>query len=191
MTAPTALLPLTEVPWFGDRPVTDESRLVTAPILLVNTGIRKHWIRVSGPTGRGSRRAATRARDDLSQCHESVPFAGRDDTSAERLAYSTGSVEEPVPRPERPNYREGIEREGIATGLDRLRKICYCTRQSHKRLNHRGHGGHGGSAHVLIVRPSDVGGSATCARCLRGLRALRVKVSYRKHNGRRFTALIP
>jgi hypothetical protein len=53
-----------------NRPVTDESRLVTAPILLVNTGMRKHWIAVSGATGRTLRRAATGRRDDRIQCYE-------------------------------------------------------------------------------------------------------------------------
>lgn len=49
---------------FWDRPVTDESRLVTAPILLVNTGIRKHWIGVSGVTRRSLRRSDTPLGDD-------------------------------------------------------------------------------------------------------------------------------
>ena len=73
--APTALLRHTGSPLrVGDRPVTDESRLVTAPILLVNAGVRKHWIAVSGLTRRTFRRAATRARDDRLRGYESPDF---------------------------------------------------------------------------------------------------------------------
>src|SRR5688500_12856089 len=63
--------PPTAVPHhLGNRPVTDESRLVTAPILLVNTGVRKHWIPVSGVTRRILRRAATPFRDDRIRGHK-------------------------------------------------------------------------------------------------------------------------
>ena len=48
---------------FENRLVTEGSRLVTRPILLVNTGVRKHWISVSGVTRRTFRRAATQWRD--------------------------------------------------------------------------------------------------------------------------------
>ena len=65
---------------FGDRLVTEGSRLVTAPILLVNTRVRKHWISVSGLTRRTVRRAATRARDDRLQGYERGDF--RDETWA-------------------------------------------------------------------------------------------------------------
>ena len=61
-----------------DRLVTEGSRLVTAPILLVNTRVRKHWISVSGLTRRTFRRAATRARDDRLQGYERGDF--RDET---------------------------------------------------------------------------------------------------------------
>ena len=60
----------------GNRPVTDESRLVTATILLVNASMRKHRIPVSGPTGRALRRAATDRRDDRIRCYESRDSRG-------------------------------------------------------------------------------------------------------------------
>jgi hypothetical protein len=56
--------PPSGIPDSGDRPVTDESRLVTATILLVNAGGRKHWFPVSGVTRRTFRRAATPSWDD-------------------------------------------------------------------------------------------------------------------------------
>ena len=63
--------PATATPYqFGNRPVTDESRLVTALILLVNTRGRKHRIPVSGLTRRTFRRAATRFRDDRLPGHK-------------------------------------------------------------------------------------------------------------------------
>ena len=57
-----------------DRLVTEGSRLVTAPILLVNTRVRKHWISVSGATGRAVRRSATRSRDDRLRGYEIEDF---------------------------------------------------------------------------------------------------------------------
>ena len=63
---------------FENRLVTEGSRLVTAPILLVNTRVRKHWISVSGLTRRTFRRAATRPRDDRLQGYERGDF--RDET---------------------------------------------------------------------------------------------------------------
>jgi hypothetical protein len=59
---------------FVDRPVTDESRLVTATILLVNAFRRKHGILVSGAIRRIARRPATELWDDLPPCHESALF---------------------------------------------------------------------------------------------------------------------
>lgn len=65
-----------EVPkQFGDRLVTEGSRLVTRPILLVNTGVRKHWISVSGVTRRTFRRAATPMRDDRLRGYEIGDFS--------------------------------------------------------------------------------------------------------------------
>jgi hypothetical protein len=54
----------------GNRPVTDESRLVTALILLVNARVRKHRIPVSGLTRRTFRRVATSFRDDRLRGHK-------------------------------------------------------------------------------------------------------------------------
>src|SRR5687767_5883689 len=54
----------------GSRPVTDESRLVTALILLVNARVRKHRIPVSGLTRRTFRRANTRFWDDRLRGHK-------------------------------------------------------------------------------------------------------------------------
>ena len=72
--------PQQEIPKaFGNRLVTEGSRLVTAPILLVNTRVRKHWISVSGLTRRTFRRAATLARDD--RLHGNKPRLFRDEAN--------------------------------------------------------------------------------------------------------------
>jgi hypothetical protein len=60
----------------GNRPVTDESRLVTALILLVNARVRKHRIPVSGLTRRTFRRAATHFRDDRLRGHKQAISRG-------------------------------------------------------------------------------------------------------------------
>ena len=65
----------------GNRPVTDESRLVTALILLVNARVRKHRIPVSGLTRRSFRRAATHFRDDRLRGHKTRLFEGRNEAS--------------------------------------------------------------------------------------------------------------
>lgn len=104
----------------GVRPVTEESRLVTALILLVNPGIRKHGIPVSGLTRRRMRRVATSLRDDRLRGHEVADLG--DGTSS----WSTGkrkAQRAPIWHPFAPNstdqhnYRESPSPWSISVAL--------------------------------------------------------------------------
>ena len=78
---------------FENRLVTEGSRLVTRPILLVNTRGRKHWISVSGVTRRTFRRAATRVRDDRLRGYESPDLRDEPRTDGSR---KQGSLAHPL-----------------------------------------------------------------------------------------------
>jgi hypothetical protein len=129
MTAPTALLRRQAPTHFGYRPVTDESRLVTAPILLVNARVRKHWIPVSGVTRRTLRRAATRPRDERLRGHETRDFRDERSVGAKHRGGAPSGVNRHSLGTRRTTINEGLQKRVFGTSC-RCVVPSSCRRQS-------------------------------------------------------------